>query len=150
MTCAICNKVEGNSLHEVREMIFGSRDPFTYTECGDCGCLWLVDVPADMAKYYPTEYYSLSSRPRLPQNRVTRLLRVEKDRLTPYAVFGKGLIGRAVYAAYPNDALRALSRAPGYTGLRVLDVGCGSWSARRRYGERCTDGQLGTKTRNES
>ena len=111
MTCAVCNNVEGNFLHEVRVM-FGSRDPFTYTECGHCGCLWLVDVPADMAKYYPTEYYSLSSRPRLPQNRVTRLLRVEKDRLTPYAVFGKGLIGRAVYAAYPNDAQRLRSNAP--------------------------------------
>ena len=39
-------------------MMFGMRDVFTYLECGDCGCLQLIDPPADMSPYYPPSYYS--------------------------------------------------------------------------------------------
>ena len=73
MICAICSNTQGNGAHEVREMMFGSRDPFTYTECGHCGCLWLVDVPADMARPCPVDYYSFGSRPELPTGLLKRI-----------------------------------------------------------------------------
>lgn len=45
--------------HHAEERMFGWGDPFKYFECGDCGCLQLVEPPEDLGKYYPPgEYYS--------------------------------------------------------------------------------------------
>jgi hypothetical protein len=58
VTCPICRAATGQFL-DAREMMFGTRESFTYFECEGCGCLHLIDVPADLAAYYPKEYYSL-------------------------------------------------------------------------------------------
>jgi SAM-dependent methyltransferase len=58
MECEICNS-NGGKIHHVREMMFGGGDEFEYLECPNCGCLSLVDVPADLSKYYPEGYYSM-------------------------------------------------------------------------------------------
>src|ERR1700722_13550952 len=58
MVCEICNST-GGKIHHVREMMFGWGDEFEYLECPACGCLSLVDVPADLSKYYPESYYSM-------------------------------------------------------------------------------------------
>lgn len=57
--CNICGNDKGNRQHEAREMAFGLRDKFTYLECGSCGCLQLLNIPADMSRYYPGDYYSM-------------------------------------------------------------------------------------------
>ena len=44
--------------------MLGLRDPFNYRRCGDCGSLWLADVPADLSKYYGPEYYSMADDPK--------------------------------------------------------------------------------------
>jgi hypothetical protein len=56
--CSICGNTGGNKTHSVREMMFGMRDVFQYLECGACGCLQLLNIPKDMGKYYPEQYYS--------------------------------------------------------------------------------------------
>ena len=44
----------------VREMMFGTRERFTYEECASCKTLQLSDPPSDMGRYYPADdYYSL-------------------------------------------------------------------------------------------
>lgn len=58
MECEICSS-PGGTIHHAREMMFGSGDEFQYLECQTCGCLSLVDVPSDLSKYYPDDYYSL-------------------------------------------------------------------------------------------
>jgi SAM-dependent methyltransferase len=63
--CRICGNDENNVPVVAREMMFGLRDEFLYLECGGCGCLQIVDVPTDIGRYYPSAYYSLSTRPRL-------------------------------------------------------------------------------------
>jgi len=60
ITCKICGGQSGNRTHVAREMMFGLRDKFEYLECGSCGCLQLVTIPGDFAKYYPEDYYSFS------------------------------------------------------------------------------------------
>jgi hypothetical protein len=57
-SCRVCGNAEGNVTHQAREMMFGSRERFTYSECGVCGALQLVDVPDDLARFYPEGYYS--------------------------------------------------------------------------------------------
>ena len=39
-------------------MMFGYRDEFAYFACGQCGCLQIADIPPDMSRYYPANYYS--------------------------------------------------------------------------------------------
>ena len=41
-------------------MMFGTRDKFTYLECASCGCLELLNPPADLSRYYPRNYYSMA------------------------------------------------------------------------------------------
>ena len=41
-------------------MMFGTREPFEYLECGQCGTLQLIDVP-DLARHYPIEYFSFDT-----------------------------------------------------------------------------------------
>jgi SAM-dependent methyltransferase len=64
LTCDVCGASDGNRTIESREMMFGSRERFTYVECAGCGCLRLLNVPADMSRYYDRAYYSI--RPESP------------------------------------------------------------------------------------
>jgi SAM-dependent methyltransferase len=61
--CAICENVEGNRTYHAREMMFGLGDRFDYLECKGCGCIQLLDPPAQWSRYYPETYYSFH-RPR--------------------------------------------------------------------------------------
>jgi SAM-dependent methyltransferase len=56
--CEICNSSDG-TIHRAREMMFGAGGQFLYRECHDCGCLSLLDVPSDLSRYYPEDYYSM-------------------------------------------------------------------------------------------
>ena len=56
--CVACGELANYKEYVVREMMFGTKDQFTYLECSICGCLQLEAVPKDLSKYYPTNYYS--------------------------------------------------------------------------------------------
>jgi SAM-dependent methyltransferase len=59
MACEICGNGFDNQVFAVREMMFGLREVFEYMECSQCGCLQLIDVPGDLSRFYPENYYSL-------------------------------------------------------------------------------------------
>jgi SAM-dependent methyltransferase len=61
LKCHICNNVVNNILYEFREMMFGFRDKFNYVECSKCKCIQITEIPENMIKFYPQEYYSFSS-----------------------------------------------------------------------------------------
>lgn len=60
LTCRICANAEGNTRFVAREMMYGRRDEFAYFECARCGCVQIEAVPANLADYYPEDYYSFS------------------------------------------------------------------------------------------
>ncbi|MDB5049005.1 MAG: Class SAM-dependent methyltransferase [Fibrobacteres bacterium] len=60
-TCRICGNPDGNRDFVAREMMFGLRHPFDYFQCGRCECLQIREFPADMAPYYPANYYSMEA-----------------------------------------------------------------------------------------
>jgi len=101
MDCRICNNPRNENIFHVREMMFGYRDPFTYFQCPRCDCLQISEIPLDMHKYYPGEYYSFSQD----------LFDIHPDKI-------KILASEAnkVYFSSLN-----ISR-----NTRILDVGCGS------------------------
>lgn len=41
--------------------MFGLPGNFPYVECAVCGCLQIAEFPAEMAAYYPTDYYSYAA-----------------------------------------------------------------------------------------
>lgn len=121
MLCRVCGNSQHNKTHIVKEMMFGFGDEFTYFECSSCGCLQIANLPADMAKYYPSDYYSYQPAP--PESPIRRLIRIRRDR---HELFGTGTFGRLVSLRYPNSALAALRASKAQRKARVLDVGCGS------------------------
>jgi len=38
------------------EMLLETREAFQYVECSSCGSLQIVDIPADLGRFYPDEY----------------------------------------------------------------------------------------------
>ena len=39
-------------------MMVGTRETFGYTQCADCLCLQIDEVPQDLARHYAGDYYS--------------------------------------------------------------------------------------------
>jgi SAM-dependent methyltransferase len=132
LACAICGNRHANRTHVAREMMFGLRDEFRYLECGNCHCVHLIDIPQDMSKYYPHNYYSFAPTGGLEA--------VIEQRWGAYA-HGKGsLTGWLVNLLLgPHATMTAIRRARIPLDARVLDVGCGAgWLIRdmKRLGYR--------------
>jgi SAM-dependent methyltransferase len=123
VVCRICGNSDRNEVYSVPEMMFGYRDRFDYFQCSSCKCLQIAEVPPDMSKYYPSDYYSFTPKQRRFQNNpVDRALRRLQDRST---VFNRGILGSLVFALSPNKKLAPLSRVKLTRDSRILDVGCG-------------------------
>lgn len=102
------------------------RENFNCLECGNCGCMQLMTIPADLSKFYPNEgYYSFNLG--LNYKEKVGLLRKIKG---AYLVYGKHkLAGGILSIGY---------KAPGYyswmkhAGVQyndaILDVGTGNGS----------------------
>jgi SAM-dependent methyltransferase len=120
-TCEICRNATGNTLHAAREMMFGKRDRFNYLECASCGCLQLIDPPADLGPYYPANYYSFDA----PRNRnqvISPLLRL----WARSSLEGRGRLDRILSKPRGRPKSIDWSRRAG-AGLdsAILDVGSG-------------------------
>lgn len=124
LSCKICRNSANNSIYQVREMMFGMRDAYTYLECSHCGCVQLVDAPTDLDKYYPSNYYSMSVSPELLfNNPIKKWLGGLR---TLYGTTNRGVIGRILYNRKPDAHARYLLRAGVTKVSRILDVGCGT------------------------
>jgi SAM-dependent methyltransferase len=97
----------------LRETLYGTGEQFDYWHCEECGSYQIAEVPADIGRFYPSEYYSFSKRK-------TGLLRAAKLRAA-----GLGYhLGLDLLSA--DDPLRPLLSLLPRTGARVVDVGSGS------------------------
>src|SRR5262245_41013412 len=106
-TCLYCGARESRDF-KAREMMFGFREEFNYRECLGCGCLQLLDVPSDLARYYPPHYGSFQDREapvEAPEAAWKRWLRACRD---SGQVLRKPALGRL---------LARLPPAPGYNDL---------------------------------
>jgi len=136
LACAICGNQHDNRTHVAREMMLGLRDEFRYLECGNCRCVHLIDIPQDMSKYYPENYYSFAPAGGLEA--------VIEDRWASYAHGKFSLTGWLVDLLLgPHVTMTAIRRARIPLDARVLDVGCGAgWLIRdmKRFGYRNVSG----------
>ena len=118
MICTICDSNKG-STHVLREMMFGTGDEFEYWECSGCGCIQISSVPAQIADYYPENYYSFASDLK------------PVDRWLYRAYFRYPELGGVLRHArrnpyFADQKFQAVAHAKIRSGAKVLDVGCGA------------------------
>lgn len=132
--CQICENQDGNTVHKAREMLFGFRDYFNYVECARCGCVQIEEVPIDLGKYYPEEYWGDNTQ-KFREDKLTLLRRWIRKRRTQYYLEKSSMVG------YWLSILSQPSPVPVFSGWQwiqhfqkmgiktsspILDVGCGS------------------------
>ena len=126
LPCKVCGNSRDNHLHKIKEMQLGLREMFTYMECGNCGCMQLLDIPADIGKYYPNEgYYSFNLGLDIRQKPDT--LRKLK---AYYLIYGKNkLAGSLLSIGYKApDHYSWIKNAGVQYNDAILDVGTGNGS----------------------
>jgi SAM-dependent methyltransferase len=120
--CRICHNAEGNREFIAREQLYGTGEEFAYFECAGCGCIQIVDIPADLARFYPADYYTFAQRPQRDRGLKHWLLRAR----TRYVLGRFDPAGRALARRFGvPDYLRWLARLGLSLDSRLLDVGCG-------------------------
>lgn len=120
-------------------MMFGTRDEFTYHECTACGGLQIGEIPTDLSKYYPGDYYayrptpsSRSSKAQI-QDVLGRIGFSRRRHVARYYLNSRYYPGRVLERTYGARAKSAVLpswlRVPelqvGFRS-RILDVGCGN------------------------
>lgn len=119
--CRFCTSERPGREIVAREMLFGYRDEFDYVECSRCGSLQIKEVPADLSKYYPQDYYSFSVQRDAVLKRWVKKRRFQ-------AVYGEGgLLGRLVVGLWGKPPLASWLKPTGAAfDDAILDVGSGS------------------------
>ena len=131
--CGVCGNGRGNRSFRAREMMFGFRDEFEYVECGACGCLQIVPIPADLGRYYPDDYYSFKPA----STRRSGLRQALLAHRTADQMGYSNPLGRLLTRLTGNELFAWGRRAGVRREDSVLDIGCGSgWilSGMRRAG----------------
>ncbi len=105
--------------------MFGWREEFEYFECARCGCLQIAQIPADLAKYYPSEGY-YSYKPPKEKRYPAWLLRLRHER-TRYFLGEFSAAGAALGLISKRPEHFDWFRGRGVTlDSRIVDVGCGA------------------------
>lgn len=138
-TCRICGVQDNHPIYDVREMMFGTREIFHYFQCTACGCLQIDEIPENLGRFYPPDYYSFSLKPNPPKHGAPyRWLQKQRCRT---ALFGKGFKLNALLKPHIELPTELFERAGGSStgevlkkcgikdfSARFLDVGCGAYS----------------------
>ncbi len=109
--------------------MYGTGERFTYGECARCGSLTLLDLPDDLAPYYPADYLSMTTDPAALSTPVRTAIRVVSKSM----LRGNGTVAATARTLVPARQLRTLvtilrsvARVPGDRPATILDVGTGS------------------------
>ena len=116
--CSVCSS---HNYHAIvaEEKMFGMGGQFQYRECQDCGHVELTEIPQDISRYYPSNYYSF----RQPSPLKTYL----KTKRSAHTHGNRNLIGALIERKIGPDPTAEWFRHAGVKKTdRILDVGCGS------------------------
>lgn len=145
--CRVCAAHDQCDIFVLREMMYGSRESFDYALCGTCGCLQIREVPADLARHYPSDYYSQLPRnePKAPGGLKGHLVRwySRSAALRPDALLERAirmLLPMPTDFAEVGDYLLAARLRS--VEDRILDVGCGASPYRLAAMRRCGFGSV--------
>ncbi len=121
MKCGICHNEDNNRVFSTREMMFGFRDTFTYIECVLCGTVQISEIPSNIGKYYPSDYYSYT------QNKSDSFSFKDwrKGKVFQYYYGEKTIIG-FLLAAFSSKPPLWMKKDYFDLNHKILDVGSGS------------------------
>jgi SAM-dependent methyltransferase len=119
--CRICGSSESQRPLVLEESMFETWESFHYFECASCGCVQIVDIPSNLGRYYPREYYSLAPA------RHAGVLKALKTAVLSHVGGEHTVLGAMLYALHVRPVDVPWMEAAGVTTKsRILDVGCGS------------------------
>lgn len=132
--CGICDNSLKNKTYIAKEMMFGYRDEFEYFECSNCGCVQILEIPSNLSKYYPDNYYSFqgSSQNFDDRNFIKKFAAKQraKHNLGYGGWLGKSLAKRQNSFSVSGDSslhfFDWLKEAKVRLDYKILDIGCGS------------------------
>lgn len=102
-------------------MMFGTREEFVYCQCDACDCLQIDTFPEDIARHYPSDYYSYDPR------RHRRIKRLRRGLRRRWILTAPRIAVTILRAFSGSDPLFHMYRDLGLRPEnRVLDVGAGS------------------------
>tara|TARA_R110002020_G_scaffold474976_1_gene708174 strand:+ start:815 stop:1720 length:906 start_codon:yes stop_codon:yes gene_type:complete len=110
--CTICKSTDFSTVI-AEERMFGLNDSFEYVECNGCRSLFLQDIPEDLGKYYPVNYYSFGSYK--GSGTISKALKRFR-----YTAFKLGINLR------PPNYFDWLSRLNVKESSDIADIGCGN------------------------
>jgi len=115
-------------------MMFGFRDEFEYFECAQCGCLQIKDIPKDLERYYPENYFAHKplSSPLTIFDRIRTYFRTKRN---SYIMNGKGVLGKILTIFIPNNRFNIIKLSRINLNSRIMDVGCGDGLLIRYLGD---------------
>jgi SAM-dependent methyltransferase len=120
--CWSCGSDSVEREWQAEERMFGWGGEFTYLECAQCRSLRIQEVPADLARYYPEDYYSLRQ---VDLDRgVKAAVRRRRNR---HALGRKSILGGFATKVFgPPDFSGSLGIAHVEACSKILDVGAGA------------------------
>ncbi len=123
LKCRICGNEDQNQSIIAAEKLMGFGDEFLYFECSRCRCVQIDQIPGDLAKYYPQEYYSYQE-PSF-ERKLNPVLYFLKRSLAKYYTGHFNLTGwfLSFFLEHPFPWLK--SNIVDFN-TKILDVGCGS------------------------
>jgi SAM-dependent methyltransferase len=131
MNCRICSTTITETF-QVKEMVLGYFDEFTYGICSNCETIQINSIPENLTHYYPNSYYSLSKIDTLKK---FNFLKAKLFYLRDLNLFGvkKNLLGKLINKIIPGDpgsnwlanqfVLNLLFLK---TNPKIHDAGCGT------------------------
>ena len=124
LVCRICGNAANNTTYAAREMMFGSREEFTYFQCSKCDCLQAAAIPSNMEKYYPSTYYSYAKLVLKSQGGIRRFLKRQRAR---YYLDGNGVVGNVLSRLLGEPRFPIWVRPAGiHVDSTLLDIGSGA------------------------
>jgi SAM-dependent methyltransferase len=118
--CRVCEAHGPMAPYILREVMFGSAETFLYHACGACGSMQIAEIPTDLHRHYPSNYYSLGGS---PGSSFIRSIRAQGLR---HGAGGGSLVGQVLswVGRLPSDVLW-LKACGADLKWSILDVGCG-------------------------
>lgn len=123
--CGVCGNSENNSGFRVKEMHIGTYETFDYFECSICKCIQIGEIPANIEKYYPSEYYSFSELKQPSIGIGGFFIKQFKKNLVKHYTGSFNLIGLLSSLFYSNP-FPWLKKEIIDFNAKILDIGCGS------------------------
>jgi len=124
----VCGSGGAKRSFPARETMYGTKEEFEYLECLECGSLQIKNVPKDLSRFYPDDYYLLTEA-RASVEPLSWPRAFLRGARTNYYIGRWNLIGWLVDKIKPNYFKMNwewFTHSRVSTKSRILDVGCGT------------------------